>query len=64
MRPLQLLLDNLQGPSRLIQKRHDKQLDLQASNQKSEKNRDPTKTKSVNIAEFYYNESYKKIFQP
>ena len=47
VRPLSLLIDAFQGPTRLIQKRHDKQLDLQASQQRAEKNRDPNKTRLV-----------------
>jgi hypothetical protein len=45
--PLGKLIEAFQGPTRLIQKRHDKQLDLQASQQRAEKNRDPNKTRAV-----------------
>ena len=47
IRPSQQLLDTFQGPNRLITKRHDKHIDFSASLQRAEKNKDPTKTKSV-----------------
>ena len=50
VRPLSMLIEAFQGPTRLIQKRHDKQLDLQASQQRAEKNRDPNRTRSVRLA--------------
>ena len=47
MKPLQSLLETFNGPSRLIQKRQDKYLDYSASQQKAEKNKDPSKSKNV-----------------
>ena len=45
--PLRGLSEMFQGPSRLVQKRNDKQLDFSAIQQKAEKNRDPSKSKAV-----------------
>ena len=47
MRPLQALLDTFAGPHKLILKRQDKHLDYSASMQKKEKNKDPSKAKTV-----------------
>ena len=47
MKPLQSLIETFNGPSRLIQKRQDKYLDYSASQQKAEKNKDPSKSKNV-----------------
>ena len=49
IRPLQQLLETFHGPNRLITKRQDKHIDFSASAQRAEKNRDPTKTKSVRL---------------
>ena len=47
IKPLQQLLETFQGPTRLITKRQDKHLDFSACAQRAEKNKDPTKNKSV-----------------
>lgn len=47
IKPLQSLLDCFHGPGRLIQKRQDKHLDYSAATQKKEKNKDPSKSRSV-----------------
>ena len=47
IKPLQQLLETFQGPTRLITKRQDKHLDFSAFAQRAEKNKDPTKNKSV-----------------
>ena len=47
LKPLQALLETFVGPTRLIQKRQDKYLDYSASQQKAEKNKDPSRSKNV-----------------
>ena len=47
LKPLHALLETFTGPTRLIQKRQDKYLDYSASQQKSEKNKDPSRSKNV-----------------
>ena len=47
LKPLQSLLETFIGPSRLIQKRQDKCLDYSASQQKAEKNKEPSRSKNL-----------------
>ena len=53
IKPLQQLLETFQGPTRLITKRQDKHLDFSACAQRAEKNKDPTKNKSVRMFIFH-----------